>query len=160
MADSRILHRAAGDSEKVSALSDLEYRVWTQYVLSADDFGVMPASAFIVQSSNRNLRQRPTKAIQKALEAVIATGLVLTFFHQGERYVWQHDWNDWQGIRHPRGTVWPMPVDLSAATKKTADLFRDFHKTFTRDFGNRPEIDPTPAGAGARETLPLTPTPA
>lgn len=160
MADSRILHRAAGDSEKVAALSDLEYRVWTQYLLSADDFGVMPASAFVVQGANRNMRQRPTRAIQKALDAVIWAGLVLTFTHQKERYIWQPDWNDWQGIRYPRSTVWPVPSDLSAATKKTRELFDKHAAAVPSDFGNASEIDPTPVRAGGRETLTQTQTPA
>lgn len=158
MADSRILHRAAGDSEKVAALSDLEYRVWTQYLLSADDFGVMPASAFVIQGANRNFRQRPTKAIQKALDAVIASGLVSEFNHQGERYIWQPDWNDRQGIRYPRATVWPLPCDTSKASKKTLKLFAEKEKTDRGDSGDVSEMTPTPAGADTRETLPLTPT--
>lgn len=160
MADSRILHRAAGDSEKVAALSDLEYRVWTQYVLAADDFGVMPASAIVIQAHNRNLRQRPTRAIQKALEAVIAAGLVLTFNHQGERYVWQPDWNDWQQIRYPRTTVWPLPEDCNLATKATVKLFSHHSAKAQSDFGNESEMPPTPVRAGAQETLTQTPTPA
>jgi len=158
MADSRILHRSAGDSEKVAALSDFQYRVWTQYVLSADDFGVMPASAFVLQADNRLLRQRPTRTVQKALEAVIASGLVTIFLHQGERYVWQADWQDWQGIRHPRNSVRPVPSDLSSATVKTRELFGKRAETSPEDSGNVSETFQPLAGAGGRETLTQTQT--
>lgn len=160
MADSRILHRAAGDSEKVAALSDLEYRVWTQYILSADDFGVMPALAYVLQADNRSLRQRPTKTIQKALEAVIAAGLVLTFTHQGERYLWQSDWQDRQSLKHPRQTFKPIPNDLRSATPKTLKLFQDFHPTLQQDSEKVSETFPPLACAGERETLTQTQTPA
>lgn len=158
MADSRILHRAAGDSEKVAALSDLEYRVWTQYLLSADDFGVMPATAFVLQAENRSFRKRPTKTIQKALEAVIAVGLVLTFTHQGERYAWQPDWNDRQQIRYPRATVRPLPEDWTLATEATVKLFRLRTEKSPKDSGEVSEMSPIPAGAGTRETLTHTQT--
>jgi hypothetical protein len=158
MADSRIFHRAAGDSERVAALSDLEYRVWTQYLLSADDFGVMPASAFVLQADNRALRQRPTKVVQKALEAVIASGLVLAFVHQGERYIWQPDWQDRQGIRYPRSSVRPLPSDLRAATVKTRKLFGEVSEISPQDSGEVSESSPHPVYAGGRETLTQTPT--
>jgi hypothetical protein len=158
MADSRILHRSAGDSEKIASLSDLEYRVWTQYVLSADDFGIMPASAFVLQADNRSMRQRPTKAIQKALETIIASGLVAVFHHQGERYIWQPDWDDWQSIRFPRPSVRPWPNDLSAATEKTAKFFSDH--AAKNPCPLRVDAEPTQryARTGGRETLTQTPT--
>jgi hypothetical protein len=159
MADTRILHRAAGDSEKIASLSDFEYRVWTQYVLSADDFGVMPALAFVLQADNRALRQKPTRIVQKGLEAVIASGLILAFVHQGERYVWQHDWQDWQSIRYPRATVRPLPNDVRLATPKTIKLFSEHASRVKEHFGDSAETSPIPTGAGGRETLPLTQTP-
>jgi hypothetical protein len=161
VADTRILHRKAAGSEKVSNLSDLEYRVWTQYLLSADDFGVMPAQAIVLQADNRALRKKPSKTVQKALETLITVGLIRVFLHQGERYVWQHDWQDWQGLRHARNTVMPAPSDLSGATPRTREFFEKHTGIFPESFGNPPEELRPHAGARAEahETLPLTPTP-
>jgi len=156
VADSRILHRKAGGSEKVAALSDFEYRVWTQYILSADDFGVMLAQAEVFKAESRSLRHkgRTMKMVQKAIDALVATGLVRTFEHQGETYLWQPDWQEWQGIRYPRATVMPAPKDLREATPKTRELFAKHSAQSPQDFGNPSETFPPHAGAhaGGRET--------
>lgn len=125
MADTRIVHRAAGQGDRTTLLTDFEYRVWVQYILSADDFGVMLASPLPLQTDSRSLRQRPTAAVQKALERLIEVKLVSTFEHQQDRFVWQPDWQDRQNIRYPRPSVLPVPPPsaLGAASGKTQKLF-------------------------------------
>lgn len=153
MADGRILHRSAGDSAKVAALSDFEYRVWTQYLLSADDCGVMVAEAVKLQADNRALRNRPKARVQAALEAVISIGLLATFDHQGQRYVCQFDWQDRQQIRYPRNSVHPVPPPdvLGQCSTETRNHFTKKRKVSAES--------PQPARAGGRETLTLTLTP-
>lgn len=161
MADARILHRSAGSSAKVSALGDLEYRVWTQYILSADDFGVLPASPKAFQAENLNLHDRPARKVTAAIEAIVGITLLALFEHQSQSYLWQYDWQDWQGIRYPRATVRPIPslADRQLATPKTRDLFQN-HPSILRESSRKiSENLPIPVRAGARETLPLTLTP-
>lgn len=146
MADGRILHRSAGDSAKVSALSDLEYRVWTQYLLSADDHGVMPAEVVKFQADNRALRNRPKAKLQAAIDQIVSLGLVGLFDHQGQTYLYQPDWNDRQSIRYPRRSVFPKPPESS-------------HEK-VQSLGESAEGSPHPARAGGRETLTPTQTPA
>lgn len=105
----RLLHPRAGHSEKVTSLSDLEYRVWTQYLLSADDFGVMRASAVTLQADNDSLAAKSQKVVARALESIIAVRLVDVFDHQKRRYVFQLDWQTWQKVEYPRATNEPMP---------------------------------------------------
>jgi hypothetical protein len=125
MADTRIVHRAAGQGDRTTLLTDFEYRVWVQYILSADDFGIMLASPLPLQTDSRSLRQRPTASVQKALERLIELKLVSTFEHQQDRFVWQPDWQDRQNIRYPRPSVLPKPPQSARgeASEKTRKLF-------------------------------------
>lgn len=160
MSDARVLHKRAGGSQKVNSLTNLEYRVWTQYLVSADDFGVMPATAAVIQADNVYLRREKARTVQAAIERLVAIGLVADFEHQGERFIWQTDWQKWQGIRYPRSTCHPAPSteSLKNADAKTREFF-EFHAAHSqKDFGKVSETDPQPAGAGARETLTLTQT--
>lgn len=105
----RFLHPKAGHSDKVTRLTDFEYRVWTQYLLSADDFGVMRATAVNLQADNDALAQVKPAVVAAAVERLINCGLVRVFEHQGRRYVYQHDWQTWQKVEFPRTTNEPKP---------------------------------------------------
>ena len=78
----RLLHARLGHSAKVSSLTDLEFRVWTTYVLAADDFGVMRADAVAFQAAHDALSTRPAGAIAKCIERLVEAGLVAGFEHQ------------------------------------------------------------------------------
>jgi hypothetical protein len=165
LADTRILHKKGSHGERIVALNHLEFRVWVQYVLSADDFGVMRASVSVLRADNPCLEREPAKAIERALGRVIELGLIQRFTHQGEPYLWQRDWQDFQGVRYPRETVLPMPppAEVAKGTDKTRKLFAVRANTERGDCcvisemtpqesGKVSEVSPTPAGAGARET--------
>lgn len=155
MADSRILHRRASTGARIAALSHLEYRVWTQYLLSADDYGVMPAYAHILQGANPALRREPTETVQQALEQVVGIELVRRFDHQGEQFVWQPTWQEFQRIKHPRNTVYPPPPieRLGEADPETRKLFRNHHPIAKKHSGNNSEkIPPLARAAHARNT--------
>ncbi len=122
----RLLHPKQGHSRKVTLLTDLEYRVWIQYMLSADDFGVMRASAVTLQADSDALAAKKPKVIQNCLDSVVKSGLLTEFEHQGRRYVCQLDWQDWQHVGWPRATVNPPPpADVIAkCSKKTREMFQ------------------------------------
>lgn len=107
MPDDRLFHKRLGHSKKVSGLSDLEFRVWTQYVLSADDFGVMRSSPLVPQADNSNLGKRPARAIQQALDTLVRIDLARSFEHQGTTFIYQRDWQDYQHVRYPKRTMLP-----------------------------------------------------
>jgi hypothetical protein len=125
MPDDRFLHKRAGTSAKVSLLNDLEYRVWTQYLLSANDFGVMAFDHVALQNGNAHLKRRPIKTLMRCLEAVKGRGLIHTFDHQGQTYCYQPDWQDWQKVRWPGKTLLPRPP-LEGMTPATLHQFSVF----------------------------------
>ena len=118
----RLFHPRLGHSVKVSSLSDLEYRVWTTYVLAADDFGVLRASPVAIQAASTALEQRPSRTMTKCLDRLIAVDLVRTFTHQGDRYLYQPDWQEFQKVRFPVRTMQPLPRDADVSTQ-TAQLW-------------------------------------
>ena len=113
----RLLHARLGQSAKVSSLSDLEYRVWTTYLLGADDFGVMRAEPVAFQAAHDALSRRPAKAIGKCIERLVETGLVRAFIHQGARYLYQVDWQDFQRVRFPARTLHPLPASAEVSAR-------------------------------------------
>ena len=113
----RLLHARLGHSAKVSSLSDLEFRVWATYVLAADDFGVMRADAVAFQAAHDGLSGRPAKAITRCIERLVKVGLVAAFVHQGSRYVYQTDWQDFQRVRYPLRTMHPLPASAEVSAK-------------------------------------------
>jgi hypothetical protein len=123
--DDRFIHRKAGHSEKVNLLTDLEHRVWVQMILSADDFGVLRASAVTLQADNDHLANRPATKVQRCIDAVIKRGLFDVFEHQKRRYVFQKDWQFWQKVSYPRATNNPKPPadGLAICDEPTQKLF-------------------------------------
>lgn len=121
----RFIHPRLGHSRKVSSLCDFDFRVWAQYLLSADDFGVMRATAVTLQADNDALEVRTPKAVERALQHIIDKGLVLAFEHQGKRFVFQHDWQKWQKVEYPRATNNPKPdpESLERCDPPTRELF-------------------------------------
>ena len=113
----RLLHARLGHSAKVSSLSDLEFRVWATYLLAADDFGVMRAEAVAFQAAHDGLSGRPAKAVKRCIERLVKAGLVAAFVHQGARYLYQTDWQDFQRVRYPLRTMHPLPVSAEVSEK-------------------------------------------
>lgn len=160
MPDDRFIHRRLGHSEKVNTLTDFEFRVWAQYVLSSDDFGVMRFTAATLQADNDALGQKPMKQVQRALDRLAIMGLIRTFVHQSRTYCYQHDWQDWQKVEYPRATLHPQPPS-EGMTPATARLFAKFPggwgrkgdkpSAFAERSPNVPQTDPEPFGERSGE---------
>lgn len=171
MPQDRLRNRNAGHSVKLSLLTDLEFRVWDQYQLSADDFGLMRLSALTIQDDNEALARKPKKVVQKALERLVAVGLLLDYAHQGRRYVCDPMWQRFQKTDYPSQTLTPPPPPevLTQCHRLTQELFRQcFGKRsvkFRKDIGTSLESSQKESGEltvsasrVARETLTLEQT--
>ena len=75
----RCFHARLGHSAKVSSLSDLADRVWTTYVLAADDFGVRRADAVACQAAHDARRERPAEEIAACIARLVEVDLVAAF---------------------------------------------------------------------------------
>lgn len=116
-------------------LTDLEFRVWTQYILSADDCGVMRMSALTLQADNDSLAKRPAKMIDRALLALVNIKLLLSFEHQGRRYVCDPLWQNYQKVQWPKRSLNPVPPEdvLAQFSEETRLLLERILKRSTRD---------------------------
>lgn len=166
MPDYRLVHRRALRGEKVGSLSDFERGVWLAYLLIADDYGVMPFDAGELGRAIW-LKGKPQRVVQKALERVRDVGLIQTWTHQGQPYCYAPDWQEWQNVRHPRGTIEPCPPAeiLERCKPKTRDLFADHSRNNAEESPeDSGEVSaklrqlPRLARAATRETLTLTQT--
>ena len=137
----RFIHPKLGHSEKVSHLKDFDFRVWMQYILSADDFGVMRASAVTLQADNDALACRSGKVVQAAIDRLEKVGLLRSFKHQGRKFVYQSDWQEWQKVEYPRTTHEPKP-DAEALPNCTLATQRLFDKHPGGGGKKRPELSP------------------
>jgi hypothetical protein len=133
----------AGSSQKLSALTDFEYRVWDQYQLSADDFGIMPCEALQIQADNLALRAPRATAedVQRALERLVDIGLVLCYEHQGRRYIVDPLWQHFQRVQYPKQTMNPAPTRavLAHCHQWTQALFLQCFGKKSQKFSKPPE---------------------
>lgn len=155
MADYRLIYRNAGTGERVSSLSHLGFRVWVQYQLSADDFGVCPAVASKLQGENTALEQESPKRVQAEIENLIAVGLCGVFVDGRRRYLYQPDWQDWQRLRY--AAVSPLPTIPDGVSPepsgKTRELLRQKSRKVPETFPPRASACDAPANADAAAAL-------
>lgn len=125
MPDDRLFHPRLLQSDKVDRLTDFERGVWFVSRLVCDDFGVMRASPNTLQDAARFLEHKSAKAVQRALVAIENVGLLQTFEHERRAYLFQWDWQDWQKVAYPRGTLHPKPSPeiLAVCSPATRELF-------------------------------------
>lgn len=71
----RIIKESIRTSEKLAALSDFAYRVWTSLITMADDIGCGDARPAIIKGFAFPLRQEATvENIRAAMEGLVPTG--------------------------------------------------------------------------------------
>jgi hypothetical protein len=117
-----------GKSRKLSLLTDLEFRVWIQYLLCADDFGIMPRSTLVLRSADKHLESRKPRELERCLTRLEEIGLVDRFEHQGDVYLFQPTWQDYQCITWPTKTLHPaLPDERLVACSESTRLLMSVH---------------------------------
>lgn len=137
MPDDRLLHPRLRRSRKVGGLSFFEKWVWIVMIFECDDFGVLPDRAIKVAGSDDSLEHVEAKtpgSVRAAMDRVVDTGLFLRFEHQGQPYLCDPTWQDFQKVRWPRLTYNPPPTSevFPKLSRDTSVLFKKFHSALTR----------------------------
>lgn len=152
MPQDRLRSPRGSRGRRITLLTDFEFRVWDQYQLTADDFGVMRRSAINIQAENDSLADRPSVDVQAALERLVEVELVEAFEHQGRGYICQKDWQSFQKVEYPRLTTLPKPTDdvMARCDAGTQRLFKKHPGGFKKKKGKRagaiPEQHPNYSG--------------
>ena len=126
MPDDRLLHPRQSQSMKVSALTDLEYRVWIAAILHADDKGVLPGGPAFIRGIVDALQRRSEGEISACLSTIVHKELLVEFEHQGKPWLAHPMWQDYQKITYPRRSYFPSPRQevFEKFSRSTLELFR------------------------------------
>lgn len=107
----RIIKESLCTSEKVSSLTDFEFRLWVGLITQADDLGRGDARAAIIKGRVFPLRDRVTvKDIDSAIHGLAAKGCISLYKVGGKSYFWFPTWGEHQRIRDCK-PKFPGPED-------------------------------------------------
>lgn len=96
----RIIKESLCSSEKISSLSDFEFRLWIGLITQVDDAGRGDARPAIIKGRVFPFRERLSiKDIDAALQALAAKGCVSLYKVDGKPYFWFPGWAKHQRIR-------------------------------------------------------------
>lgn len=97
----RVIKESAFTSDKISELSDFEFRLWVGLITQADDIGRGDARPAIIKGRIFALRDRTTlKDIDAALQKLAAVGCVSLYTVGGKPYYQFPKWSDHQRVRN------------------------------------------------------------
>lgn len=107
----RIIKESTFTSDKISLLSDFEFRLWVGLITQADDAGRGDARPAIIKGRVFPLRERVTiKDIDSALHALAAGGCITLYTVGGKSYYQFPSWAAHQRVRDAK-PKYPAPED-------------------------------------------------
>ena len=108
----RLIKDSINDSEKISALSDFQFRVWVHLITYVDDYGRGDARPAIIKGKCFPLRDRMTnRDIEAALTALAGAGCVSLYTVDGRPYLYFPNWESHQRVRQKISKCPPPPPD-------------------------------------------------
>lgn len=108
----RILKESICTSEKISRLSDFEFRLYIGLITQADDYGCCDGRTAIVRNFVFPLREGVSAArVEKALQRLVEVDAIRFYEVNGQRYLRFPNWLEHQRLRshNPR---YPQPPEL------------------------------------------------
>lgn len=108
----RIIKETICTSEKLSRLTDFEFRLWLGLITLADDYGCGDGRAVIIRNFVFPLREGlSTARVEKALQRLAEEDCIRFYESGGQRYFWFPTWLDHQRLRSHKPR-WPQPPEL------------------------------------------------
>lgn len=96
----RLIKDSIHESEKVSALSDFQFRIWVNLITYVDDYGRGDARPAIIKGRCFPLRDEiKAEDIGVALQQLSASGCIRLYIVNGMRYLCFPNWDTHQRIR-------------------------------------------------------------
>ena len=96
----RIIKDSISKSEKVSGLTDFQFRLWVHLITYVDDYGRGDARPAIIRGACFPFRERMTnKDIEKGLADLAGAGCVGLYKVDGKPYLYFPNWEQHQRVR-------------------------------------------------------------
>lgn len=123
----RIIKESLCSSEKISALTDFEFRLWIGLITQADDTGRGDARPAIIKGHIFPLRDRITvKDISGALHGLAAKGCISLYEIDGRSYFWFPSWAKHQRIRDAKSKFPAPPLENAILHGENEEHSHDF----------------------------------
>ncbi len=115
----RILKESICSSEKLSRLTDFQFRVWASLVVYVDDYGRGDARPAIIKGTCFPLRDRITnKDIDDALHALAGAGCISLYTVDGKPYLCFPSWAEHQRIQTKK-SKFPVPPSSTVSHRES-----------------------------------------
>jgi hypothetical protein len=107
----RIIKESIARSEKISGLTDFQFRLWVHLITYVDDFGRGDARPAIIKGSCFPFRERlANKDIEKGIAELADAGCVGLYKVDGKPYLYLPNWDEHQRMRN-KVSKFPSPED-------------------------------------------------
>lgn len=124
MAERRMISKSISISEKVNSLSLFGRLLFTWMIPHADDFGRLPGSPAKIKALVIPMFEETVKDVESALEDMSASGLILWYTVNGDKYIQINNFEEHQTGLHKRtDSKYPDPKQAEEIYGK--DHFRE-----------------------------------
>ena len=116
----RIIKESIARSEKISNLTDFQFRLWVHLITYVDDFGRGDARPAIIKGSCFPFRERlANKDIEKGIAELADAGCVGLYKVDGKPYLYLPNWDEHQRMRN-KVSKFPSPEDADEELQSAA----------------------------------------
>lgn len=151
----RIIKDSITKSEKLSELTDFQFRLWVHLITYVDDYGRGDARPAIIRGACFPLRDRMTnKDIEKGLADLAGAGCVGLYKVDGKPYLYFPNWEKHQRVRQ-KVSKCPAPEDCDEETQYAAicgELPQEAARIQSRIQNPNPESESRIQNPNTRET--------